>query len=190
MWPSGGRTERMEGQTDQTERLLERGSKLLRRGRPHEASLVFGRILLRDPSHAAAREGRERAAEALAERERAARETLDRAAEALTAGDRLEARQLIRNALREGGDPERAHVLLDRLDGRTGRIRESTVGAPPSGDAPPPRHPFSWSRPVLAGLWVGVLALAAASVASSFDHLVGRLAGPPVPAARSAGGAR
>jgi hypothetical protein len=43
---------------------------------------------------------------------------------------------------------------------------------------------------VLAGLWVGILALAAASVAGSFDHLVGRLAGPPVPAARPAGGAR
>ena len=114
----------MEGETDHTERLLERGTKLLRRGRPHEASLVYGRILLRDPSHAAAREGRERAEAALAERERAARETLDRAAEALSAGDRHEARQLIRHALRDGADPERAHVLLDRLDGRTGRIGE------------------------------------------------------------------
>jgi hypothetical protein len=180
----------MEGQTDQTERLLERGMKLLRRGRPHEASLVYGRILLRDPSHAAAREGRERAAEALAEREHAARETLDRAAEALTAGDRQEARQLIRHALRDGADPERAHLLLDRLDGRTGRIREVAPGAPPAGDVPLQHLSVSWSRPILAGLWAGVLAVAAASVASSFDHLVGRLAGPPVPAARSAEGAR
>ncbi|HEY7513432.1 MAG TPA: hypothetical protein VIC87_03090 [Vicinamibacteria bacterium] len=180
----------MQGPTDQTERLLERGAKLLRRGRPHEASLVYGRILLRDPSHAAARDGRERAAEGVAERERTARETLDRAAEALTAGDRQEARQLIRHALRDGADTERAHVLLDRLDGRTGRIRDVPPGSPPVGDLPAPRRPFSWSRPFLASLWVGVLALAAVSVASSFDRLVGRLAGPPVPAARSAGGAR
>jgi hypothetical protein len=180
----------MEGQTDQTERLLERGTKLLLRGRPHEASLVYGRILLRDPQNAAAREGRERAAEALAERERAASETLERAAEALSAGDRQEARQLIRHALRDGADPERAHVLLDRLDGRTGRIREVTAGASPGGDAPAHRRSFSWSRPALAGLWVGVFALAAAWSASSFDDFVGRLAGPPVPAARSAGGAR
>jgi hypothetical protein len=180
----------MEGETDHTERLLERGTKLLRRGRPHEASLVYGRILLRDPSHAAAREGRERAEAALAERERAARETLDRAAEALSAGDRHEARQLIRHALRDGADPERAHVLLDRLDGRTGRIGEPTVSVSPVGDAPAHRRSFSWSRPVLTCLWVGALALAAASAASSFDHFVGRLAGPPVPAARSAGGAR
>jgi hypothetical protein len=180
----------MEGETDHTERLLERGTKLLRRGRPHEASLVYGRILLRDPSHAAAREGRERAEAALAERERAARETLDRAAEALSAGDRHEARQLIRHALRDGADPERAHVLLDRLDGRTGRIGEPTLGLSPGGDAPAHRRSFSWSRPVLTCLWVGALALAAASAASSFDHFVGRLAGPPVPAARSAGGAR
>jgi hypothetical protein len=126
----------------------------------------------------------------LAERERAARETLDRAAEALSAGDRHEARQLIRHALRDGADPERAHVLLDRLDGRTGRIGEPTVSVSPVGDAPAHRRSFSWSRPVLTCLWVGALALAAASAASSFDHFVGRLAGPPVPAARSAGGAR
>jgi hypothetical protein len=180
----------MEGETDQTERLLDRGAKYLRRGRPHEASLVYGRILLRDPQNAAARDGRDRAEAALLERERAAGETLERAAEALSAGDRQEARQLIRHALRDGADPERAHVLLDRLDGRTGRIRELTEGGTTVGDAPAHRRASSWSRPALAGLWVGILALAAASAASSFDHFVGRLAGPPVPAARPAGGAR
>ena len=179
-------------ETDQTERQLERGAKLLRRGRPQEASLVYGRILLRHPSHAGAREGRERADSAVAERERAARQDLERAAEALGSGDRTEARRLIRDALREGADPERAHHLLDRLDGRAGRIREAfSPGSTPSSDAPPNRrHPFSWSRPALACLWVGILALAAASFASRFDHLVGRLAGPPVPAARPGEGAR
>jgi hypothetical protein len=181
----------MEAETDQTERLLERATRLLRRGRPHEAALAFGRILLRDPAHAAARAGHERAEAAVAERERAARETLDRASEAIASGDPHEAQELIRRALRDGGDPERAHRLLDRLDGRTGRIREaSTAGFASAGEAPRRRSSLSWSRPALAGLWVGILALAAASVAGSFDHLVGRLAGPPVPAARPAGGAR
>jgi hypothetical protein len=181
----------MESETDHTERLLERATRLLRRGRPHEAALAFGRILLRDPAHPAARDGHDRAEAALAERERAARETLDRAGEALATGDLQEARELIRHALRDGADPERAHQLLDRLDGRTGRIREaSSAGVAFVGDAPARRRSVSWSRPVLAGLWVGILALAAASVAGRFDHFVGRLAGPPVPAARTAGGAR
>lgn len=174
--------------TDQTERLLERGAKLLRRGRPQEASLVFGRILLRDPSHAAGREGREQADAAVAERERAARQVLDLAAEALGVGDREGARRLIQQALHEGGDPERAHHLLDRLDDRSGLIRESPRGSGLSSDAPPNRrHSSSWSRPVHACLWLGILALATVSVASSFDDLVVRLAGPP---ARSSGGTR
>jgi len=181
----------MESETDHTERLLQRATRLLRRGRPHEAALAFGRILLRDPAHPAARDGHERAEAALAERERAAREALDRASEALASGDVHEAHELVRHALRDGADPERAHQLLDRLDGRAGRIRETaTTGVASVGDAPPRRRSLSWSRPVLAGLWAGIMALAAASVAGSFDHLVGRLAGPPVPAARSAGGAR
>ncbi len=180
----------MELEADQTERLLERGAKLLRRGRPHEASLVYGRILLRDPANPAAREGREQADAALAERERSARHSLDRAAEALGEGDGDEALRLIRQALREGADPERAHHLLDRLDGRSGRIRETTpAGSLPSGDSPPHRRrSFSWSRPALVCLWAGILALAAASVGSSFDHLVGRLAGPPVPVSGAGGG--
>lgn len=168
---------------DQTERLLERGAKLLRRGRPQEASLVYGRILLRNPSHPEARAGRDRAEAAQAEREQAAHESLESAAEAVASGERDEVLQLIRDALREGGDPERAHHLLDRLDGRVGRIRD----VPPAGDAasgdPPPnrRRVARWPRPVLACIWMAALALALASVASSFDDLVGRLAGPPVP---------
>src|SRR5262245_53599252 len=118
----------MEAETDQTEQLLERATRLLRRGRPHEAALAFGRILLRDPAHSAARAGHERAEAALAERERAARETLDRASEAIALGDPQEAENLIRRALRDGADPERAHRLLDRLDGRTGLIREPSSG--------------------------------------------------------------
>jgi hypothetical protein len=168
---------------DHEERLLERGAKLLRRGRPQEASLVFGRILLRDPSHAAARAGRDRAEAAQAERERAAHESLDNAAEAAAQGERDVARRLIRDALREGGDPERAHLLLDRLDGRAGRIRDvPTAGVAAAGDAAPNRRRVvRWPRPVLACIWVAALALALASVASSFDDLVGRLAGPPAP---------
>src|SRR5262245_54347935 len=159
----------MESETDQTERLLERATRLLRRGRPHEAALAYGRILLRDPAHPAAREGHERAEAALAERERAARETLDRASEALVSGEPREAEELIRRALRDGADPERAHRLLDRLDGRTGRIREApSAGLVSAGDVPLRRRSVSWSRPVLAGLWAGILALAAASVAGSF----------------------
>jgi len=169
--------------TDQTERLLARGAKLLRRGRPQEASLVFGRILLRDPSHAEARAGRDRAEAAQAEREQAADERLESAAEAAASGERDEARQLIRDALREGGDPERAHHLLDRLDGRAGRIRDvPPAGHAAAGDpAPNRRRVARWPRPVLACIWVAALALALVSVASSFDDLVGRLAGPPVP---------
>jgi hypothetical protein len=173
---------------DQTERLLKRGAKLLRRGRPQEASLVFGRILLRDPSHAEARAGRERADAAQAERERAARERLDGAASALARGERDEARRLIRDALREGGDSDRAHELLDRLDGRVGRIRDVPAGGlAAAGDvAPNRRRVVRWPRPVLACIWVAALALALASVASSFDDLLGRLAGPPAPTTENA----
>ena len=110
---------RMELEADQTERLLERGAKLLRRGRPHEASLVYGRILLRDPGPPRRPRGpgaRRRRPWPSASARPATR--LDRAAEALGEGDGdggPPARPP--GAAAKAADPERAHDLLDRLDG-------------------------------------------------------------------------
>jgi hypothetical protein len=164
------------------ERLLDEGWSLLDRGKGHEAALVFGRVLLLDASHAGARGGRERALAAAAEQDRLLAARLAEAT-ALEGSDIARARVLVDEVLEAGGDRDRALLLLDRLDGRSGRLLPN-VGAPSgaarrTATAPPPRH--AWPRAALVGLWgLGFVALAAGA-ALSWERLVTGLTRAPSP---------
>jgi len=156
--------------------------------RGREAADLFGRILLLDPEHAAARRGLEQARALAVEAERVLAAELQEAESALAAGDDEQARTLLDEVIRKGGDRDRARELLDRLDRRPGRLQagqgrgssESDAGERASG---PSR---AWSRRVVIGGWVIVFGLLAAGGSSSWGPLLDRLARPPSPSSRVA----
>src|SRR5258708_24040900 len=87
---------------------VSRGRRLPRRGRSQEAGLVFGRILVREPGHAGARQGRREAEAAEAEQERRALVRLEEGERALLAGDVARGRDLTVEGVPTAGDHERA----------------------------------------------------------------------------------
>jgi hypothetical protein len=172
---------------DRVRDLLEEGWDLLRTGRSRDAGLAFGRILLRDPRHAEALRGLARANAAEGETRRTQEARLDEAHRALAAGDAERSRSLL-ETLAAGDERERALELLDRLDGREGRI-----GMPPAddtsagdaGQAGVAQRP-AWLRRALLACWSVLLIATGAGLAGSWNRIVGGLLEPPVPDARGA----
>lgn len=163
-------------------RLLDEGRDLLTRERGREAADVFGRILLLDPDNGEARRGLEQARAAAVEAERVLAARLEEAEGALAAGDEPRARGLLEEVIRNGGDRDRARVLLDGLDRRPGRLRAEP--GPWSAEEGDERHAAAspaWSRRAMIGGWVVVFGLLAAGVASSWDRLLDRLTRAPSP---------
>jgi hypothetical protein len=165
--------------------LLAEGWRLLSAGQERHAADLFGRVLLLDPDCAEARQGVERARAAEAERARRLDLELDRAQHAADSGDHDAARALLRAIVEQGGDRDRAHAALDRLDRRNGRVDHE----PSAGDAGAAgRHPGvrsasrAWARPALAVACAGAFALLAAGVDARWDGLIQALEGAPRPA--------
>jgi tetratricopeptide (TPR) repeat protein len=170
--------------------LLDDARRCLADGRFRAAEDAFGRVLLHDPAHVGAREGRARAAAALAEERRRLDAVLEAARAAIEAGDAPRARALAQEVLRGGGDRDAALHLLDRLEtaarpgivldsGDTGSFASSPVLAP----HPLQRRP--WRRAVTAA-WALAFALLAAVAVSGWESHVARLTGTPLPGSRLA----
>lgn len=164
---------------------LDQGWELLNRGAAPQAGDVFDRVLLLDPASQEARRGAEKAEALCREAARLWAERLGEAEAAAAGGDSATARHLAEDVIAQGGDRDRAHALLDRLDRRQGR--RETAAPPPTADtesrlevARPGGR--SWSRKVLLGGWALLFALLLGGVASSFEGLLARLERAPVPA--------
>jgi hypothetical protein len=162
--------------------LLAEGWRLLEAGQPHEAALVFGRIVLVDPTRAEALRGLASARAAVTESERRSDERLDEACRALENGDRAAAQKALEAVIAEGGDRDRAAMLLDRLDPREGRLRP-----PASEDAPPdlvaltPAPASSLTRHLFAAACTTGLTVLGLGVFASWDRLLLGLTRPPAP---------
>ena len=160
--------------------LAERG--LLEQGRSREAADVFCRVLLLDPGHDEARRGLERARAAAAEQDRIDLARLDEARRAVERGDREGARALLEEVLRQGGDRERALALLDRLDGRPGRLEgPRSEAAPHAEPAAAPVVRKARSRLAFIVACAAVFAVLGAGMAGSWEQLVARLVRAPSP---------
>ena len=170
--------------TDPVRTLLVRGRDLLGRNQGREAADLFGRVLLRDPGNPEARQGLKRARASIHETERVLDAQLERAGRALEAGDEDGARSLLEEVVSKGGDRDRAHALLDRLDNRVGSLQgldfeeEVPARTPPS----PPRR--AWARPVLIAAWAMAFASMAVGIGSSWDRLLVSLSRTPSPTSR------
>lgn len=170
---------------DRIESLLAEARGLLAQGRNRAAEEAFGRVLLHDPAHAAARDGRGRAEAALAEEQRRLDALLHEARDAALRGDEAAARTLAEEVLHGDGDRDAALTLLDRLDAPalprvvvsardTGTI---PLGIPsPTGSAPTRR----WRRTVSAA-WVLAFTLLTAAVVTGWESHVARLTAAPLP---------
>jgi len=161
---------------DEMGRWLSKGRRLLRRGRSQEAGLVFGRILVREPGHAGARQGRREAEAADAENERRALVRREEADLALQAADGTRTSDLPAEA---AGDHEQAPELPDRHHGprRPAAAGEGAFG----GSETELRRGEGWHRDALVALWALGFALLASTVAFTWERLVDGLAGVPSP---------
>lgn len=172
---------------DRAQGLLSEAWELLESGRPRDAALLFGRVLLQDPGHEDARRGLVRARAEAGELDRELEARLEAARESVAAGDVAQARALLEEVIRLGGDRDRAHEMLDRLDAREGRVAAAEPAAVPAartddGDAETAPRRF-WSRGVFAAACALAFSAVTATVALSWDHLLARLERRPSPAA-------
>jgi FimV-like protein len=169
---------------DAVRTLLARGRELLGRSQGPEAVDLFGRVLLRDPSNAEARQGLKRARAFVHETERLLDAQIEEAHRALEAGDERRARSLLEEVVSKGGDRDRARALLDRLDTRVGSLQglDFEEEIPPGTPAPPPRR--AWARPALITAWALAFASMAVGIGSSWDRLLVSLARTPSPTSR------
>lgn len=178
---------RTRAPADRIEALGAQGRRLLDAGQVGEAALLFERVLLHTPDDEAARQGLARARAAASEVERSGRARLDAADTALARGDRDEARRIIEDLLEAGLEPSAAAARLEKLDERGGLV---TLFAPApramreSAFAPLPARPLS--RRAFATFWCLLVLGLGASVAFSWDRLVGRLVEAPSPDLRVA----
>ena len=161
---------------------------LLEGSRPREAALLFGRVLLQDPVHEEARRGLVLARTQAGELDRELEERLQLARETAAAGDLPRARALLEEIIRLGGDRDRAHEMLDRLDVRGGMLAASAEAAPALpeqlADTALARASGAWwSRSVFATVCGVAFVAVTTTVAASWDHLLGRLERRPSPAA-------
>jgi hypothetical protein len=164
---------------DEMGRWLSKGRRLLRRGRSQEAGLVFGRILVREPGHAGARQGRREAEAADAEKERRALVRREEAERALQAADGARTSDSPAEARSAAGDHERTPELPDPHHGprRPAAAVEGAFG----GSETELRRGEGWHRDALVALWALGFALLASTVAFTWERLVDGLAGVPSP---------
>lgn len=170
--------------TDPVGSWLARGLDLLARNEGREAADLFGRVLLRDPGNAEARNGLQRAHAVVRETERVLEAQLEQAGRACEAGDEARARALLEEVVSKGGDRDRARAMLDRLDRRVGSLEglDVTDEAPSAPASAPPRR--TWVRPALIAAWAAVFASMAVGVGWSWDRLLVSLARTPSPTSR------
>lgn len=172
--------------TDRVRSLVAEGWKLLASGSEGDAADLFGRVLLQDPGCADAREGLAQARAAAAERARRLDDGLDQAQRAAAAGDHDAARALLQQIVEQGGDRDRAHTALDRLDARGGRVdhdllvKDGVAGLARIGAAAP--LSAAWARPALALACTVGFAVLAVGVDARWDGLIQALEGAPRPA--------
>lgn len=170
---------------DRRTSLVAEGWKLLGAGNERDAADLFGRVLLQDPDCAEARRGLAQARVAAAERARRLDAGLDQAQRAADEGDHDAARALLREIVEQGGDRDRAHAALDRLDVRGGRVDHDLIAGGGStgigrpGAAAP--LPAAWARRALALSCALGFALLAAGVDARWDGLLRALEGAPRP---------
>jgi hypothetical protein len=171
---------------DPVRRLLDEGDGHLTAGRGDDAALAYERVLLRDPSHAVAREGLDQARAAAVEAERRSESCIDEAERAIDRGAWDEARAQLDAALAERPTGARALALADRLDRRSGRVAVPVLRADALPPAPSVERRPHWSRRVFLATCAVLFASLAAGVAASWDGLIGRLTRAPRPAAMMA----
>jgi hypothetical protein len=174
------RTAGPEGRIDA---LRAEGRRHLDAGRHADAVLVFERVLLLDPGDEVAREGLARSRAATSEAERDGRARIDAADAALARGDRALARQLLEELLDAGVAFDAALLRLEKLDDRDGLVTLPAPYPTRRDDAAPlgapPARPLS--RRAFGVFWCLLVATLGASVAFSWDRLVGQLVEAPVP---------
>jgi hypothetical protein len=166
--------------------LLDDGWRLLSSGDARGAADLFGRVLLQDPRCADARRGLAQARSADAEHARRLDADLDRAHRIAEDGDHDAARALLQAIVDQGGDRDRAHAALDRLDARGGRVHHELSAGEGAGRLASPHRasasPASWARPAMAVACAAGFALLAAGVDARWDGLIRALEGAPRPA--------
>jgi hypothetical protein len=171
-------------ETDPVRSLLVRGLQLLDRNQGREAADLFGRVLLRDPGNAEARQGLKRARAFVHETERVLDAQIEQAGRALEAGDGDRARALLEDVVSKGGDRDRAHAMLDRLDPRIGSLEGlGRAEEAPLRTLPPPSR-RAWARPALIAAWGMAFASLAVGIGSRWDRLLVSLSRTPSPTSR------
>jgi FimV-like protein len=172
---------------DRVRAQIAEAESLIAAGRGHEAADILGRILLLDPGRDDVVQALERAQAALAEERRRMEGRLEDARRAIEDGDPETARDLLAQVVNGGGDRDRAHALLDRLDDRAGRIdaaapRQWTDLAPEEG---PYRLRSPLPRQVFVAVWTLAIVTATVGLAFSWEQLVGSLVRNPAPTSSS-----
>jgi hypothetical protein len=170
--------------------LLAEGEAALEESRADRAADLFGRALLMSPQDAEAQRGVEKARAAVEEQQRLREAQVAEAESALARGAFTEATRIVEALRTQGADDDRVQGLQDRLDGRSGRVTQASVGSPFPWPAEAPassRSRTAWSRLVMAAGWAAGLSVLATGVASSWESLVVRLERTPMPQAAQAG---
>jgi hypothetical protein len=166
-------------QAARIEQLLLSGLDHYFAGHYDQAIHVWTRVVFLERGHSRARAYIERARSAMAERQRESEELLHRGVAAYHAGDVDAARNLLTQAVDEGGTADEALVFLQRLN----RVEAAASLRPALDGTPLPRAPRaavaqarrrSWVMPALvAAIGVGAVALGAAPLTSWILDLPG-----------------
>jgi len=172
----------LTGTAERVPELLARGRELLARDRGREAADVFGRVLLLEPGNPEARQGLGCARSLAVEEERALAAQLDDAARALDRGETDRAAVLAGDVLARGGDRDRAALLLDRIDPRSGVMEPARLPASAAPAALPANVPPRSRAVFTAACGLGFVLLAV-GIRASWDHLFVQLARTPTPSA-------
>lgn len=174
-----------EPEDDRIRSLVAQAEASFASGDPGGAALIFGRVLARDPAHAAAREGLERSRNAVSEAERHGEAQVAEARSALARGDAARARELLEAAIAAVGHNDGASALLDRLDERPGLLLSAAPysNAASGGAAVASDAGHSRLRRAFVGAWAVAIVLFAGSLAFSWERLLVRLVEPPLPSA-------
>ncbi|HET8644324.1 MAG TPA: hypothetical protein VFO85_02470, partial [Vicinamibacteria bacterium] len=172
---------------DRAQGLVSEALELLEAARPRDAALVFERVLLQDPEHEDARRGLVQARARAGELQRELEEQLQAARDSAAAGDLPRARALLQQVIRQGGDRDRAHDMLDRLDARGGLLAAADDSPPAAEEKSAAggagrRRRGGRSRTVFATTCAVALGALATTVAATWEHLLGRLERRPSPA--------
>ena len=132
-------------------------------GNYEQAINVWTRVAFLERGHGRARAYIERARSALAERQRESEESLHQGIAAYQAGDLQQARELLTQAVEQGGATELALVFLQRL-GRLDSVPPSSQGERPS-HRPASTRRLSDIRPTPKNHWLATVGASAAITA-------------------------